>query len=375
MKRIIPILIMVSMLLGVTAFADDLPTVFITNAETTGTNDITVSISASENTPFCGGSMNLVYDNTLLRAKSYKTSDLLSGCIANVNLEYTDNNIRFSWAGTEEITSGGILFDVTFEVIAMADFETDITIDKLKLGDIDGEKIEAVSENGHIKYVKETSSSTTTGRHSGKSSGGTTTLNPNQSNETNAETQNTPSNMSFSDVKESDWYYSYVKTVYEQGLIKGISDTEFAPNEKLTRAMFVTILYRMDREPDANQSAFADVEKDSWYEKAVAWASANGIVQGVSNTEFAPNTNITREQMAAIIFRYAKYKGIDTEEVTKDTNTLSHNDVFDVSDWAKDAMHYSIAAGVINGDENGNLLPHNTATRAETSAVITRLIF
>ncbi len=373
MKRIIPILIMVSMLLCGIAFADDLPTVFITDAETTGTNDITVSIFASENTPFCGGSMNLVYDNTLLKSKSYKTSDLLAGCIANVNLAYTDNSIRFSWAGTEEITSGGVLFDVTFEVIAMADFETDITIDKLKLGDIDGGKIEAVSENGHIKYVKETSSTTTTGRHSGRSSGGTTTLNPNQNNETNTETQNTTANMSFSDVKESDWYYSYVKAVYEKGLMKGISDTEFAPNEKLTRAMFVTILYRMDGEPEANQSAFTDIEKDSWYEKAVAWANANGIVQGVSENEFAPNTNITREQMATIIFRYAKYKEIDTEAVTKDTNTLSHNDVFEVSDWAKEAMHYCIAAGIINGDENGNLLPHNTATRAETAAVITRL--
>lgn len=363
---------MVSMMLGVTTFADDLPTVFITDAETTGTSDITVSISASENTPFCGGSMNLVYDNTLLKAKSYKTSDLLAGCIANVNLAYTDNSIRFSWAGTEEMTSGGILFDVTFQVIATADFETDITIDKLKLGNIDGEKIEAVSENGHIKYVKETSSTTTTGRHSGKSSSGST-LNPIQNNETNPETQNIVTNMSFSDVKKSDWYYNYVKTVYEKGLMKGISDTEFAPNEKLTRAMFVTILYRMDGETNANQSAFTDVEKDSWYEKAVAWASVNGIVQGVSDIEFAPNTNITREQMAAIIFRYAKYKGIDTESVVKDTNTLSHSDVFEVSYWASEAMHYCIASGIISGDENGNLLPHNTATRAETATVVTRL--
>ena len=176
-----------------------------------------------------------------------------------------------------------------------------------------------------------------------------------------------------SDVKENDWYYSYVKTAYEKGLMKGISDTEFAPNEKLTRAMFVTILYRMDGEPEARTSAFTDVEKGAWYEKAVAWANAKGIVQGVSETVFAPNENITREQMATIIFRYAKYKGVDTEAVTKDTNTLSHNDIFEVSDWAQEGMHYCIAAGIINGDENGDLLPKNNATRAETVAVITRL--
>ncbi len=371
-KTIIPILLILSLLMRITTFADGTPTVYITDSQNSGTSDITVSVSVTENTPFCGGSMNLVYDNALLKAKSYATSDLLAGYIANVNLAYAENTIRFSWAGTDEITEGGELFTVTFEALVSDSFETDITIDKLKLGDADGEKIEATSENGHIKYEKETSTLTGTGRHSGKSSGGALP-GSDQNNETSAETQNTTTSMSFSDVKESDWYYSYVKTVYEKGLMKGISDTEFAPDEKLTRAMFVTILYRMDGEPDAGTSAFTDVEKDSWYEKAVAWANGNGIVQGVSETEFAPNVNITREQMAAIIYRYAKYKGVDTEAVMKDTNTLSHNDIFEVSDWAKEGMQYCIAAGIITGDDNGNLLPHNTATRAETATVITRL--
>lgn len=94
---------------------------------------------------------------------------------------------------------------------------------------------------------------------------------------------------------------------------------------------------------------------------------------GVTDTEFAPNAYITREQMAAIIYRYAKYKGVDTEAVTKDTNTISYNDIFEVSDWAKEGMHHCIAAGIITGDENGNPLPHNTATRAETATIITRM--
>ena len=129
----------------------------------------------------------------------------------------------------------------------------------------------------------------------------------------------------------------------------------------------------MNGEPEANTSVFTDVEKNSWYEKAVAWANANGIVNGISDTEFAPNTNITREQMAAIIYRYAKYKGVDTEAVTKDPHTLSPNDIFEVSDWAAEGINYCIAAGIIGGDDNGNLLPKNNATRAETATVIMRL--
>ena len=372
-KIVIPILAVLSLLISFTVFADDIPTVYITDSQNSGTSDITVSISVTENTPFCGGSMNLVYDNTLMKAKSYEISELLTGYIANVNLNYADNTIRFSWAGTEAITAGGGLFTIVFEPVSSDSFETDIMIDKLKLADENGKKIEAVSEDGHIKYEKETSASTTTGGRSGRSSGASSRTTPEIEENKMDENKTETVKLSFLDVRESDWYYEYVKQAFEKGLMNGISETEFAPNEKLTRAMFVTILHRMDGEPEASASPFADVEKGSWYEKAVAWANANEIVQGFSETEFAPDANITREQMAAIIYRYANYKGIDTEAVMKDTNTLSHNDIFEVSDWAQEGMHYCIAAGIISGDENGNLLPKTNATRAETATVITRL--
>ena len=372
-KIVIPILAVLSLLISFTVFADDIPTVYITDSQNSGTSDITVSISVTENTPFCGGSMNLVYDNTLMKAKSYEISELLTGYIANVNLNYADNTIRFLWAGTEAITAGGGLFTIVFEPVSSDSFETDIMIDKLKLADENGKKIEAVSEDGHIKYEKETSASTTTGGRSGRSSGASSRTTPEIEENKMDENKTETVKLSFLDVRESDWYYEYVKQAFEKGLMNGISETEFAPNEKLTRAMFVTILHRMDGEPEASASPFADVEKGSWYEKAVAWANANEIVQGFSETEFAPDANITREQMAAIIYRYANYKGIDTEAVMKDTNTLSHNDIFEVSDWAQEGMHYCIAAGIISGDENGNLLPKTNATRAETATVITRL--
>ena len=158
MKRIISILTLILVLFSITVFADELPTVFIDDTETTGGDSITISISVSENAGFYGGSMNLVYDKDRLSPKSFNTGELLNDFIANVNLNYAEDTIRFSWAGTDEITSGGVLFDVTFEVIGAESFETDIAIDKLKLGDADGEKIEATSKSGHIKYLKEISS-------------------------------------------------------------------------------------------------------------------------------------------------------------------------------------------------------------------------
>ena len=137
-------------------FADDIQSVYISDSQSSGTSDITVHISLTENTSVSGGSMNLVYDNTLMKAKSYEISELLTGYMANVNLNYADNTVRFSWAGTEAITAGGELFTIVFEPVSSDSFETDITIDKLKLADENGKKIEAVSEDGHIKYENKT---------------------------------------------------------------------------------------------------------------------------------------------------------------------------------------------------------------------------
>lgn len=377
MKRIISILTLILMLFSTTAFADELPTIFIADTEITGENSITVSISASEDAGFYGGSMNLIYDKTLLTPKSFNTGELLNGFMANAKLNYADNTIRLSWAGVDKITSGGTLFDVTFEVIKAESFETDLIIDELKLGYEDGKKNGITSRNGHIKYVKEASSSVTAGHYVGanvvQNTKPDTQVTGNENDEKQADdaVKDDSKYVSFSDVKQADWFYGYVKTVQEKGLMMGVSETDFAPNAKLTRAMFVTILYRMAGEPETDISAFTDIEAGSWYERAVGWASANGIVTGISDTEFAPNTDITREQMAAIIFRYAKYRGIDTK--TGNIKAISHSDIADVSDWATEAIQYCVAASIINGNENGNLLPKKTATRAETAAVITRI--
>jgi len=174
----------------------------------------------------------------------------------------------------------------------------------------------------------------------------------------------------FTDVKENDWFYASVKYAYENDLMKGISNTEFAPDSEVTRAMFVTVIYRMENEPQTGKCAFTDVESGSYYENAVAWANENGIVSGISEEFFAPNEPITREQMATIIYRYAAFKEYD---ITTSSNT-SYTDNDDISDYAKDAVIWSAEKSVMTGNTDGSFAPKANTTRAQVASVFMRMV-
>lgn len=186
------------------------------------------------------------------------------------------------------------------------------------------------------------------------------------------QTEQTGSGSPFSDVQKSDWFYEPMKFVYSNGLMKGVSDNEFDPNGAVSRAMLVTVLYRMEKEPQAQASPFSDIAGGSYYEKAVAWANANGIVKGVSDAEFAPDESITREQMAAMIYRYAAYKKMDLS-AGESTNILSYADYSDISDYAVSAMRYAAGSGIINGMTADTLSPKGISTRAQAAAVFMRV--
>ena len=173
----------------------------------------------------------------------------------------------------------------------------------------------------------------------------------------------------FADVSENEWFYGAVEYAAKNGLMNGVSDNEFAPNAALTRAMFVTVLYRMENEPETANAAFTDVVSGSWYEKAVAWAYAGGLVTGVSETEFAPEDTITREQMAAILYRYAKFKGMDVS-VRGET---SYTDKDAISDYAADAVIWAATKAVMSGNADGSFAPADNATRAEAAAVFMKI--
>lgn len=180
----------------------------------------------------------------------------------------------------------------------------------------------------------------------------------------------TYSKLPFSDVRIADWFYNDVKYVYEKGMMAGTAADVFAPNATTTRAMIVTILYRLEGSPAVTgTSAFVDVPAGQWYTDAVNWAAANQIVKGTSATTFAPNASITREQMAAILYRYAQYKGYD---VTKKADLSGYSDNGQVSAYAKDALAWANAAKLINGVTNTTLAPQGNATRAQVSAILHR---
>ena len=183
-------------------------------------------------------------------------------------------------------------------------------------------------------------------------------------------------NNPFTDVKESDWFFDNVRYVYENGLFSGISDTEFAPNTAMTRAMLVTVLYRAEGESDISNEnlgyPFADVEPDSWYTDAVYWARLNGIVEGYDDETFGTNDEITREQIAAIMFRYAKFKGVAPEGEW--AIQLDYNDLSDISDWAVEAVMFCKLKGIMTGNENNEFKPLDSALRSEVAAILQRFL-
>ena len=175
----------------------------------------------------------------------------------------------------------------------------------------------------------------------------------------------------FTDVSTSDWFYDDVAFVYENGLFSGTDSRSFSPNASMTRAMLVTVLYRLEGEPTVTgRSSFTDVRSGAYYEKAVIWAAANGIVTGTDSTSFSPDAKVTREQLAAILYRYAQYRKLDTDASAK---LNSFTDAGSVSAYASEALGWAVSEGLING-ASGKLMPKGDATRAQVAAILHRFV-
>lgn len=175
----------------------------------------------------------------------------------------------------------------------------------------------------------------------------------------------------FDDVTEDDWFCDEVTTAVKEGLFNGVSDSHFAPNGSMTRAMVVTVLWRMHGQPACTADSFDDVLPGSWYETAVAWASSVGVVNGVGDNLFAPDQSVTREQLAAILYRYAALLKLDT---SASADLTAFADGHTVSPYARDAMSWAVANGLINGVGSDLLAPAGTATRAQVAAILVRFM-
>ena len=179
--------------------------------------------------------------------------------------------------------------------------------------------------------------------------------------------------MKFKDVSPNDWFYSSVMYVNKNGLMTGLNETEFGPVQSLARAQFAMILYRMNGSPAVDYTnKFKDVSSGIWYTDPIMWASNKGVVTGYSNGNFGPGDNINREQMAVMMYRYAKTQGYD---VSASVALGNYKDGANVSGFAKQAMQWCVAEGIITGKYNGTQLdPQGNAIRAECATIIRRFV-
>ena len=177
--------------------------------------------------------------------------------------------------------------------------------------------------------------------------------------------------MPFTDVNEGDWFYDVVLYAYDNGLMTGVSATEFAPNQTTTRGMIVSMLARLEGVTSAEDAGFADVAENDWYATAVNWAASVGVVNGYEDNTFRPNAAITREQMAAILYNYADYKGYD---VSARADLSDYADAASISSWAEDVLAWANAEGLINGMTATTIDPQGATTRAQTAAMFERFL-
>lgn len=250
-------------------------------------------------------------------------------------------------------------------------------VDKIEIVDEEGEKLEAKKvddkDNEYTFKVKNSDVTVTvTFKEEGKKTEETDKEDDKTEETTETPETTTPESTTFSDVNESDWFFKGVEYVVDKDIMSGVSENEFAPSGKLTRAMLVQMLYNMESRPACDaENAFMDVPVGQWYTDAVIWANDAKIVSGMGEGLFAPNMEITREQMVAMLYNYAKYKGYD---VTASADLSKFADNASVSTWAQPAMQWAVAEGYISGMGDNQLAPQGTATRAEIASVIMRFM-
>lgn len=238
-------------------------------------------------------------------------------------------------------------------------------VDKIEIVDLEGDKIDAKKvEDEDNEYTFRMANCdvtvTVTFKEEGK------TEDKEETNETEETT--TPETVAFSDVSESDWFYKGVSYVVENGMMNGVGDDQFAPNAPLTREMLAVVLYNMEKQPESTGvNPFADVKADMWYTDAIVWANANGIVAGYDDSTFGLGDSITREQLAAILYRYAQMKGYD---VTEKADLTGYADSTAISGYAVEAMQWANANGIVNGMTATTLAPQGTATRAQVATML-----
>lgn len=316
--------------------------------------DITSTVSGNKSFTVTGESVtltaasgyNLTKNNNVYTVSRQHSGSSSSGTTTsyNVNVNAATNG---AVAADKKTASKGTTVTVT------ASPSKGYVVDAVNVVDKDGKDVAVTEKDGKYVFTMPASAVTVTGSFK-------------------AETP-APVALPFTDVKSGNWFYDAVKYAYAQGLMTGTSATTFAPNGTMNRAMIVTVLYRLEKSPAVTgASKFTDVPAGQWYSDAVAWAAANKIVNGYDETTFGPMNAVTREQMAAILFRYEQVKGL--ENVTLEENLNRFPDQNKISAYAIPALQWAVGQKIINGNADGTLDPTGTATRAQVAQIFTNLL-
>lgn len=290
-------------------------------------------------------------------SKKSSSSSRYDGYITIINPKNGEVSVSDDWAYEDDKITLTVTPDKGYEV------------DKIEIVDDEGDKIDAKKvDDEDNKYTFRMANCDVTVTVTFKEEGKTTEDTDKEEDKDDEET----TELNFTDVKESDWFYKGVAYVVDKDIMSGVSENEFAPSGKLTRAMLVQMLYNMESRPACDaENAFIDVPVGQWYTDAVIWANDEKIVSGMGDGLFAPNMEITREQMVVMLYNYAKYKGYD---VTASADLSTFADNASVSAWAQPAMQWAVAEGYISGMGDSQLAPQGTATRAEIASVIMRFM-
>ena len=290
-----------------------------------------------------------------LQKKSSGGSHRYDGYITIINPKNGSVSVSDDWADEDQKITLTITPDKGY------------VVDKIEIVDAEGDKIDAKKvEDEDNEYTFRMANCDVTVTVTFKEEGKTTTEDKEETDETEGTT--TPETITFSDVKESDWFYKGVSYVVENGMMNGVGDNQFAPNAPLTREMLAVVLYNMEKQPESTGvNPFADVKADMWYTDAIVWANANGIVAGYDDSTFGLGDSITREQLAAILYRYAQLKGYD---VTEKADLTGYTDSASISSYAVEAMQWANANGIVNGMTETTLAPQGTATRAQVATML-----
>lgn len=290
-----------------------------------------------------------------LQKKSSGGSHRYDGYITIINPQNGSVSVSDDWADEDQKITLTITPDKGY------------VVDKIEIVDAEGDKIDAKKvEDEDNEYTFRMANCDVTVTVTFKEEGKTTTEETEETDKTEETT--TPETITFSDVKESDWFYKGVSYVVENGMMNGVGDNQFAPNAPLTREMLAVVLYNMEKQPESTGvNPFADVKADMWYTDAIVWANANGIVAGYDDSTFGLGDSITREQLAAILYRYAQLKGYD---VTEKADLTGYTDSASISSYAVEAMQWANANGIVNGMTETTLAPQGTATRAQVATML-----